>query len=159
MRAVAKTKTNNSPCLLTFCMEKQSENFPTSTVFFIPLPNRCVFWSQERGRVFENSRRTKVVWHGADFASGLQHFIFLRRAKFHGFKRTLTFSHAKATTKGPLEMSIRFGLFVQFLDEITGLNSALTFVLLSFRQVYFLKMFYFLVEMLINVLFPYCQFH
>ena len=71
----------------------------------------------ERGRVFENSRRTKVVWHGADFASGLQHFIFLRRAKFHGFKRTLTFSHAKATTKGPLEMSIRFGLFVHFLDE------------------------------------------
>ena len=90
----------------------------------------------ERGRVFENSRRTKVVWHGADFASGLQHFIFLRRAKFHGFKRTLTFSHAKATTKGPLEMSIRFGLFVHFLDEITGLNSALTFVLLSFRYIF-----------------------
>ena len=61
------------------------------------------------------------VWRGTDFASSLQHFIFLRRAKFHGFKRTLTFSHAKATTKGPLEMSIRFGLFVHFLDE-TGLN-------------------------------------
>ena len=61
------------------------------------------------------------VWHGTDFASSLQHFIFLRRAKFHGFKRTLTFSHAKATTKGPLELSIRFGLFVHFLDE-TGLS-------------------------------------
>ena len=57
------------------------------------------------------------VWRDTDFASSLQHFIFLRRAKFHGFKRTLTFSHAKATTKGPLEMSIRFGLFVHFLDE------------------------------------------
>ena len=78
------------------------------------------------------------VWRDTDFASSLQHFIFLRRAKFHGFKRTLTFSHAKATTKGPLEMSIRFGLFfVHFLDEITGLNSALTFFLLSFRYTIF----------------------
>ena len=92
--------------------------FPTSTVFFYP--NQC-FFLVLGGRVFENGRRTSGVWHGTDFASSLQHFIFLRRAKFHGFKRTLTFSHAKATTKGPLEMSIRFGLFVHFLDE-TGLN-------------------------------------
>ena len=112
IKAVAKT--NISPCLLQMntidFLYGNSDIGEENILLQQFYPNQCVFWFQEGGSL--KMADVRGVWRDTDFASSLQHFIFLRRAKFHGFKRTLTFSHAKATTKGPLEMSIRFGLFL-----------------------------------------------